>query len=88
MGDFSADNVQLYDPLSNLTGPRTLMTNAGCYQATPTSPLPPAGTCIPTNMISSQSISLLSYIPLPNIPCDECRRAEFQLSPADESSRH
>ncbi len=67
-GDFSADNVQLYDPLSNLTGPRTLMTNTGCYQATPTSPLPPAGTCIPTNMISQQSISLLSYIPMPNIP--------------------
>ena len=67
-GDFSADNVQLYDPLSNLTGPRTLITNAGCYQATPASPLPPAGTCIPTNMISHQAISLLNYIPMPNIP--------------------
>jgi hypothetical protein len=67
-GDFSADNVQLYNPLSNLTGPRTLMTNTGCYQATPSSPLPPAGTCIPTSMISSQAINLLNYIPLPNIP--------------------
>jgi hypothetical protein len=67
-GDFSADNVLLYDPLSNLHGPRTLMTNAGCYQATPSSPLPPAGTCIPTNMISQQTTNLLNYIPLPNIP--------------------
>ena len=66
-GDFSADNVQIYNPLSNLTGPRTLMTNAGCYQATPSSPLPATGTCIPTSMISSQAISLLNYIPLPNI---------------------
>jgi hypothetical protein len=67
-GDFSADNVQLYNPLSNLSGPRTLMTNAGCYQATPSSPLPAAGTCIPTNLISQQSMNLLTYIPLPNIP--------------------
>jgi hypothetical protein len=67
-GDFSADNVLLYDPLSNLTGPRTLMTNTGCYQATPASPLPPAGTCIPIHMISPQAINLLSYIPMPNIP--------------------
>ncbi len=67
-GDFSADNVQLYNPLSNLTGPRTLMSNAGCYQATPSSPLPAAGTCIPTNLISQQSMNLLAYIPMPNIP--------------------
>ena len=67
-GDFSADNVQLYDPLSNLTGPRNLLTNAGCFQATPSSPLPPAGTCIPTNRISTQAANLLAYIPLPNIP--------------------
>ena len=66
-GDFSADNVQLYNPMSNLTGPRSLMSNVGCFQATPSSPLPPAGTCIPTNLISPQSVSLLSYIPLPNI---------------------
>ena len=62
-GDFSADNVQLYNPLSNLTGPRTLMTNTGCYQATPSSPLPPAGTCIPTNLISQQAINLLTTSP-------------------------
>src|SRR3984957_9697570 len=43
-GDFSADNVLLYDPLSNLNGTRSLMSNAGCFQATPSSPLPPAGT--------------------------------------------
>lgn len=67
-GDFSADNVLLYNPLSNLSGPRSLMTNAGCFQATPTSPLPSAGTCIPTSMISSQASQLLAYIPLPNIP--------------------
>ena len=67
-GDFSADNVLLYNPLSNLTGPRALMPNSGCYQATPVSPLPPAGTCIPTNMFSQQANNLLNYIPLPNIP--------------------
>jgi len=67
-GDFSADNVQLYNPLSNLTGPRALMSNAGCFQATPSSPLPAVGTCIPTNMISSQAIGLLNFIPTPNIP--------------------
>ena len=67
-GDFSADNVLLYNPLSNLNGPRTLMTNTGCFQATPSSPLPTAGTCIPTNMISTQAINLLNYIPMPNIP--------------------
>jgi hypothetical protein len=66
-GDFSADNAQLYDPLSNLTGPRSLMSNAGCFQATPSSPLPPPGTCIPTNKFSQQAINLLSYIPAPNI---------------------
>jgi len=67
-GDFSADNAQLYDPLSNLTGPRALVPNTGCFQATPTSPLPPAGTCIPINRISQQAINLLTYIPVPNIP--------------------
>ncbi len=67
-GDFSADNVLLYNPLSNLNGPRALMTNSGCYQATPGSPLPPAGTCVPTNLISQQAISLLNYVPLPNLP--------------------
>lgn len=67
-GDFSADNVQLYNPLSNLTGPRSLLTNAGCFQATPSSPLPAAGTCIPTSMLSPVALSLLNYIPLPNIP--------------------
>lgn len=67
-GDFSADNVQLYDPNSNLTGPRTLMTNSGCFQATSSSRLPPAGTCIPTARISQQASNLLAFLPLPNIP--------------------
>ena len=86
-GDFSADNILLYNPLSNLTGPRSLMTNAGCFQATPSSPLPPAGTCIPTNLIShagDQSAHLHSHAQYSG---DERRRAEFQLSPADESPR-
>ena len=65
MGDFSADNVQLYNPASNLTGPRTLMPNAGCLQDPANAP----GTCIPTSMISPQALSLLNYIPLPNVPC-------------------
>jgi trimeric autotransporter adhesin len=64
MGDFSADNVQLYNPASNLTGPRTLMPNTGCAQDLANAP----GTCIPTSMISQQSLSLLQYIPLPNLP--------------------
>ncbi len=76
-GDFSADNVQLYNPLSNLTDPRTLMTNAGCYQATPSSPLPPVGTCIPTSMISTQSSNLLAYIPMPNIPLTNVATQNF-----------
>jgi hypothetical protein len=78
-GDFSADNVQLYDPLSNLTGPRTLMTNAGCFQATPASPLPPAGTCVPTNLISQQAINLLNYIPTPNIPVTNVAGQNFNF---------
>jgi hypothetical protein len=65
MGDFSNADVQLYNPLSNLTGPRALMPNAGCQQDLANSP----GTCIPQNMISQQSLSLLSYIPLPNVTC-------------------
>ncbi len=63
-GDFSADNIQIYDPTSNLTGPRTLMTNSGCAQDAGNA----AGTCIPQNRISPQSLSLLNYIPLPNLP--------------------
>jgi hypothetical protein len=66
MGDFSADNVQLYNPASNLTGPRALMPNAGCQQDLANAP----GTCIPQNMISPQALSLLNYIPLPNVPCN------------------
>jgi hypothetical protein len=78
-GDFSADNVQLYDPLSNLTGPRTLLPNTGCFQATPSSPLPSAGTCIPTNMISQQAINLLNYVPLPNIPVTNVAGQNFNF---------
>lgn len=78
-GDFSADNVQIYNPLSNLTGPRTLMTNAGCFQVTPASPLPPAGTCIPTSLISQQAVNLLNYIPLPNIPVTNVAGQNFNF---------
>lgn len=62
LGDFSGTNTLLYNPLSNLTGPRTLMPNSGCAQDAANAP----GTCIPTSMISQQSLSLLNYIPLPN----------------------
>jgi hypothetical protein len=78
-GDFSADNVQLYDPLSNLSGTRTLMTNAGCFQAAPGSPLPSAGSCIPTNRISQQAINLLAYIPTPNIPVTNVAGQNFNF---------
>jgi trimeric autotransporter adhesin len=64
LGDFSADNVQLYDPTSNLNGPRTLMSNAGCQQDQASA----AGTCIPQSKISQQALNLLNYIPLPNLP--------------------
>ena len=64
MGDFSAAGVQLYNPLSNLTGPRTLMPNAGCAQDLAGAP----GTCVPQSMISPQATALLNYIPLPNLP--------------------
>jgi hypothetical protein len=67
-GDFSADNVQIYDPLSNLNGPRTLMTNSGCALDPKTQQLPAAGTCIPTNRISQQALSLLNYFPQENLP--------------------
>jgi hypothetical protein len=63
-GDFSAANVQIYDPLSNLTGPRTLLSNTGCQQDAANAP----GTCIPLNRISAQALGLLDYIPTPNIP--------------------
>jgi hypothetical protein len=70
MGDFSSVNgspvVQIYNPSSNFTGPRTLMPNAGCAQDAANSP----GTCIPQNLISQQSLALLNYIPLPNVPCN------------------
>jgi hypothetical protein len=66
-GDFSADNVQIYDSLSNLTGPRTLMTNSGCKQSPSNPNPPPVGTCIPTNRISQTSLNLLNYIPAPNL---------------------
>ncbi|MBZ5644359.1 MAG: carboxypeptidase-like regulatory domain-containing protein [Acidobacteriia bacterium] len=72
-GDFSAANAQIYDPLSNLTGPRTLMPNAGCAQDAANAP----GTCIPQNRISQQAISLLSYIPAPNIPVTSIRGQNF-----------
>ena len=87
-GDFSADNVQLYNPLSNLTGPRTLMTNAGCFQATPASPLPPAGTCIPTSLISQQAINLLNYIPMPNIPVTNVAGQNFNFHLQIECAGH
>ena len=86
-GDFSADNVLLYNPLSNLTGPRTLMTNAGCYQATPSSPLA-SGRHLHSHKFDQpagdQSVELH---PLAQYSGDECCRAEFQLSPADECAR-
>jgi hypothetical protein len=67
IGNFSADNVQIYDPSSNLTGPRTLMTNSGCYQSPSNPNPPPVGTCIPTGKISQTSLNLLNYIPAPNL---------------------
>ena len=78
MGDFSADNVQLYNPASNLTGPRTLLPNAGCQQDLANAP----GTCIPQNMISPQALGLLNYIPPPNVPCNPngtCPTLNFHL---------
>jgi hypothetical protein len=71
-GNFSEDSVQLYDPLSNLTGPRSLMTNSGCntnpLNTNPAPAAPAAGQCIPTGRISQQALALLNYIPAPNIP--------------------
>jgi len=82
LGDFSSVNgspvVQLYNPLSNLTGPRTPMPNAGCAQDVANAP----GTCIPQSMISQQSLALLNYIPLPNVPCPTpttCPAQNFHL---------
>ena len=84
-GDFSADNVQIYDPLSNLTGPRSLMTNVGCntnprnLNPNPNPNPPPVGTCIPTNLISQQATNLLAYIPMPNIPVTNVAGQNFNF---------
>jgi trimeric autotransporter adhesin len=64
LGDFSAANVLLYDPVPNLNSPRSLISNTGCQQDAANAP----GTCIPSNRISQQALSLLGYIPMPNIP--------------------
>lgn len=63
-GDFSADNAQLFNPLSNPSGPRTLMPNAGCLQDAANA----AGTCIPQGMINQTALNLLNYVPSPNLP--------------------
>ncbi len=79
IGDFSAQNVQLFnnvfDPTTK-TVTSSLMTNAGCAN-----PADAPGTCIPTNMISSQASSLLGFIPLPNVPCTNgvCPALNFHL---------
>jgi hypothetical protein len=80
IGDFSGvTNIQLFnnvlDPTTK-TVTSTLMPNAGCAN-----PADAPGTCIPTNMISSQASSLLGFIPLPNVPCTNgvCPALNFHL---------
>ena len=54
------------------------MPNSGCAQDLANAP----GTCIPQNMISQQSLSLLNFIPLPNVPCPTpatCPALNFHL---------
>ena len=72
----------LYDR-SNLTGPRPLPTRL--LPAKPSSPLPPQAPH--SHELISQRRKSAGLHSAPQYPFDECRRAEFQLSPADESAR-
>ena len=65
-GDFSAQNVLLYNPYSNLSGPRQLFGSGG---ANGTCPSGVAGSCIPSSFFSSNSAvtGLLNYLPPPNL---------------------
>lgn len=59
-GNFCDRNVQLYNPYSNMTGPRTPLD--------PNNPSDPNSCQIPSGMINSAAQGLLNYIPQPNLP--------------------
>lgn len=65
-GDFSAQNVLLYNPYSNLSGPRQLFGSGG---ANGTCPSGVAGSCIPSSFFSGNAAvaGLLNYLPAPNL---------------------
>jgi hypothetical protein len=51
-GDFSAIGAQLYDPYSDINGPRPVF----------------PGSMIPTSLINPAAAGILQYVPLPNLP--------------------
>lgn len=53
-GDFCALGITLYNPFSNLSGPRTPLGTNGCQ--------------VPTGMIDTAAEGLLNFIPMPNVP--------------------
>ena len=53
-GDFCGLGITLYNPFSNLSGPRTSLGTNGCE--------------IPSGMMDNAAEGLLNYIPLPNVP--------------------
>jgi trimeric autotransporter adhesin len=53
-GDFCSLGITLYNPFSNLSGPRTPLGTNGCQ--------------IPSGMMDNAAQGLLNYIPLPNVP--------------------
>jgi trimeric autotransporter adhesin len=53
-GDFCGLGITLFNPLSNLSGPRTPLGTNGCQ--------------VPSGMMDNAAQGLLNFIPLPNIP--------------------
>lgn len=53
-GNFCGTGITLFNPFSNLSGPRTPLGTNGCQ--------------VPSGMIDNAAQSLLNFIPLPNIP--------------------
>lgn len=53
-GDFCGLGITLYDPYSNLAGPRTPLGTNGCQ--------------VPSGMMDNAAQGVLNYIPMPNVP--------------------
>ena len=58
--------LQLFNPFSNLSGPRTLLNPANPCQVPPSLPSPPSAPNTPA--LDSAAQGLLNFFPLPNLP--------------------